>query len=190
MFNEPLSGLAPRPLAAQSSAPRQTDPHRTASPPTPIATRARISAIGRLHHWPWSRTRAGLVVRRSETFSFSDRTLPPGHDPEAGWGEALDGRQPERGSRPLDVMVESRGYAKPRQKDVHGVLNTTFAAITAVATPTVGSSHRASDPSEPSHRDHGHLCGHGSHGADVTDVRSDHGDHAAHGGSVPTVRPT
>ena len=82
------------------------------------------------------RARAGEAVRRSETFIVSYRTLPPGHDPGAGCGEAPDGRQ--RGSRPLDILVECRGHAGPRREYVYVP---TFAAMTAVTTRTVASSH-------------------------------------------------
>jgi hypothetical protein len=34
---------------------------------------------------------------------YSDRQLPPGHDPGADSGEAPNGRQ--RGSRPLEILV-------------------------------------------------------------------------------------
>jgi hypothetical protein len=60
--------------------------------------------------------RAGGAVRRSETFiSISDRQLPPGHDPGADYGEAPHGRQ--RGSRPCNILVESRGYLMPRRDE-------------------------------------------------------------------------
>jgi hypothetical protein len=62
------------------------------------------------------RARAGEAVRRSETFIVSYRTLPPGHDPGAGCGEAPDGRQ--RGSQPSDILVECRGHAGPRREYV------------------------------------------------------------------------
>ena len=63
-----------------------------------------------------SLARAGGAVRRSETFiSISDRQLPPGHDPGADYGEAPHGRQ--RGSRPCNILVESRGYLMPRRDE-------------------------------------------------------------------------
>ena len=47
--------------------------------------------------------------------SISDRQLPPGHDPGADYGEAPHGRQ--RGSRPCNILVESRGYLMPRRDE-------------------------------------------------------------------------
>jgi hypothetical protein len=44
---------------------------------------------------------------------YSDRQLPPGHDPGADSGEAPNGRQ--RGSLPLDILVECRGHLRPRR---------------------------------------------------------------------------
>ena len=46
---------------------------------------------------------------------YSDRRLPPGHDPGAASGEAPIGRQ--RGSRPCNILVESRGYLMPRRSE-------------------------------------------------------------------------
>jgi hypothetical protein len=46
---------------------------------------------------------------------ISDRQLPPGHDPGADSGEAANGRQ--RGSRPLDILVECRCYDRPRRDE-------------------------------------------------------------------------
>jgi hypothetical protein len=45
---------------------------------------------------------------------YSDRQLPLGHDPCAVSGEAPTGRQ--RGSRPLDILVECRGRLRPRRE--------------------------------------------------------------------------
>ena len=62
---------------------------------------------------PISQARAG----RGEAiriFEISDRQLPPGLDPGADCGEAPDGLQ--RGSRPLDILVECRGCDRPRRE--------------------------------------------------------------------------
>jgi hypothetical protein len=94
--------------------PESSGPHRIASPPLPIPNRARTSAIGRLHRWPWSQARAGDAVRRSETFISSDLPLIPGHGLGADYSEAPSGWQ--RGSLPLDVLVECRGYLRPQRE--------------------------------------------------------------------------
>jgi hypothetical protein len=46
---------------------------------------------------------------------YSDRQLPPGHDPGADSGGAPNGRQ--RGSRPLDILVECRCHLRPQQDE-------------------------------------------------------------------------
>jgi hypothetical protein len=53
--------------------------------------------------------RPGEAIRN---IYYSDRQLPPGHDPGADSGEAPHGRQ--RGLRPLDILVECRGHLRPR----------------------------------------------------------------------------
>jgi hypothetical protein len=56
----------------------------------------------------------GLGRGRGEairTIFYSDRQLPPGHDPGADSGEAPNGRQ--RGSRPSDILVECHGHLRP-----------------------------------------------------------------------------
>jgi hypothetical protein len=58
---------------------------------------------------------SGSVGWRGEAIRiiyYSDRQLPPGHNPGADSGEAPNGRQ--RGSRPLDLLVECRGHLRPR----------------------------------------------------------------------------
>jgi hypothetical protein len=45
----------------------------------------------------------------------SDRQLPPGHDPGADSGEAPNGRQ--RGSLPLDILVECRYHLRQQQDE-------------------------------------------------------------------------
>ena len=45
---------------------------------------------------------------------YSDRQLPPGHDPGADSGKAPNGWQ--RGSLPLDILVECRGHLGPRRE--------------------------------------------------------------------------
>jgi hypothetical protein len=55
----------------------------------------------------------GDAVRRSGTFIISNRQLPPGHDPGAGYGEAPDGRQ--RALRPSKYLVGCRGCVKLRR---------------------------------------------------------------------------
>ena len=109
----PQPGDRPR---SRASTPEANQPSPLLEPAEPIPTRARTSAFGRLRHWPWSLARAGGAVRRSETFiSISDRQLPPGHDPGADYGEAPHGQQ--RGSRPCNILVESRGYLMPRRDE-------------------------------------------------------------------------
>jgi hypothetical protein len=45
---------------------------------------------------------------------YSDRQLPPGHDPGSYSGEAHNGR--ERGSRTLDILVECHSHLWPRRE--------------------------------------------------------------------------
>ena len=67
---------------------------------------------------PVPHTASGTGGGRSEAIRniyYSDRQLPPGHDPGADYGEAPHGRQ--RGSRPCNILVESRGYLMPRRDE-------------------------------------------------------------------------
>jgi len=116
-YDDHWAGLAPETARGPEPRPPEANqPSPLIEPAEPIPTRARTSAFGRLRHWPWSLARAGGAVRRSETFiSISDRQLPPGHDPGADYGEAPHGRQ--RGSRPCNILVESRGYLMPRRDE-------------------------------------------------------------------------
>jgi len=116
-YDDHWAGLAPvTALGPEPRPPKANQPSPLVEPAEPIPTRARTSAFGRLRHWPWSLARAGGAVRRSETFiTISDRQLPPGHDPGADCGAAPHGRQ--RGSRPCNILVESRGYLMPRRSE-------------------------------------------------------------------------
>jgi hypothetical protein len=56
------------------------------------------------------RGRSGVI----RNVYYSDRPLPPGHDPGPDSGEDPNGLQ--RGSRPLDILVECRGHLRPRRE--------------------------------------------------------------------------
>jgi hypothetical protein len=124
---------------------------------------------------------------------YSDRQLPPGHDPGANSGGAPNGRQ--RGSRPLDILVECRDHLRPR-RDSHQDEIIARVAPEESRTPlwragrvllvTAGSACTA----RPAGCARG---GHGDHGAgrahrdDVTsgEGRSSHCRHGGHGGHGP-----
>jgi hypothetical protein len=63
------------------------------------------------------RARAGCGEAIRNVY-YSDRQLPPGHDPGADSGEAPNGRQ--RGSRPLNILVECSGHLRPRRDEPPG----------------------------------------------------------------------
>ena len=139
----------------------------------------------------------------------SDRQLPPGHDPGADSGEAPNGRQ--RGSRPLDILVECRGHLRPRldeppSRDGHhdhvrfapdepgsprraqvGRVETqTIRAVTAITALPAGTRRRWSRPGQS--RAHRASVKNGkSHGDHGRNGGNDRG-HDANGGPVPTVR--
>jgi hypothetical protein len=79
------------------------------------------------------RGRGGRRKATRNLYHYSDRQLPPGHDPGADSGEAPNGRQ--RGSRPLDILVECRGCDRLRREYVRFA---TFATVEAIAALTVG----------------------------------------------------
>ena len=135
---------------------------------------------------------------------YSDRRLPPGHDPGAASGEAPNGRQ--RGSRPCNILVEGRGGDRPRH-EVREVRISTIEMNIARRRPD--PARRTSERAEArrsrprlrprktgcSCRDH---VAHGAHGVtrppwarDQGSPRhGDHGRHSGHGdedGDAPAV---
>jgi hypothetical protein len=116
------------------------------------------------------------------TIYYSDRKLPPGHDPGADSGEAPNGRQ--RGSRPLDILVEFRGHLRSRREvrtrhDVSAIV--TLSATVKARTPPDG---RTGGPKPDGHGRHG-----GRGEAEGGCRCRGHGGHGAHGGPRPPPAP-
>jgi hypothetical protein len=82
-----------------------------------------------------------------------DRQLPPGHDPGADSGEAPNGRQ--RGSRPLNILVECLGHLRPRRevrtRHEDPAIVTLSATVKALAPP----DERTGGPKSDGHGRHG-----------------------------------
>jgi hypothetical protein len=139
---------------------------------------------------------------------YSYRQLPPGHDPGADPGEPPTGRQ--RGSRPLDILVECRGHHRPRRdepssRDGHHnhvrfapdepesprrasragrVVTQTIRAVTAITALPAGTRRRWSRQSWAHRVSVKNGKSHSDHGRH----RGHDGGHGANGGPVPTVR--
>jgi hypothetical protein len=160
---------------------------------------------------PAHRDLSGSGGGRSEAIRnicYSDRQLPPGYYPGADSGEAPNGRQ--RGSLPLDILVECRCHLRPRRdeppsRDGHHdhvrfapdepesprraswagrVATQTIRAVTAITTLPAGTRRRWSRQSRAHRASVKNGKSHGDHGR-----HGGHdGGHGANGGPVPTVR--
>jgi hypothetical protein len=116
----------------------------------------------------------------------SDRQLPPGNDPGADSGEAPNGRQ--RGSRPLDILVECRGHLRPLREvsTRHDVPAIVTLSATAKAQMSVRAGRGLTVTVVKAAAAKPRPLGEGPLGFAEGGCRCrSHGGHGAHGGPCP-----
>jgi hypothetical protein len=170
---------------SRGSAPEPSGPHRSASPPMPIPTRARTSALGGYvtgHGVSPVGCGPSLSLCSSRPKRSSHRLIPiVWSSPARPWRRLRRGSQrPAAWLTAIRHLVESSDHLRPR-REVHTRHHVpaivTLSATAKALTPTDG---RTGGPKLDGHGRHG------DHGETEGGCRCrGHGGHGAHGGPCP-----